>query len=499
MPTFEFKSPEGQSYSVQGPDGATPEQAFGILQQHLGGAPAPQGFAANALDFAKSIPRGLASGFAGALSATGKAASSDMLMPDGTPMAETMPTPQQVVSQIEKATGPLHQPQGMAGRFGESVGEALGNPTSYVGPGSLPLKVAGTVLSGLGGQAGEETGLPGGRLVGSIAGGVAGGRTFGPKAPEAAIPTAPELKAAAKAGYNDAAASGLAVKPEAVSQFAAQAQQDLIKNGFAPEIAGKTFRLLDTLQNAPTGATATAANLGTLRSYLGRIAQETQPANGGMVKPTPDAAAASSVADSFKNFVENLPENSVVAGDAKAFAKATREANANYAAAQRVGNFDARLTKAENATDRQVSGSLDNQIKSKAGQMLDNPKNLRGLTQDEINQLQLINSGTLGSNVLRQLGRGGAGVIPLMTQAATAIPLAAATGGASIIPQMALAAGLYGARKASEVITKGRAQDLADMLAKRSPLYQSRVHALPAADTTSIPAQILRGGLLGIR
>jgi hypothetical protein len=43
MPTFEFSSPEGKTYSVDGPDGATQEQAWGMLQQQIGaqkGAPA---------------------------------------------------------------------------------------------------------------------------------------------------------------------------------------------------------------------------------------------------------------------------------------------------------------------------------------------------------------------------------------------------------------------------------------------------------------------------
>lgn len=39
MPTFNFTSPEGKTYTVQGPDGATPEQAFAILQQQIGSPP----------------------------------------------------------------------------------------------------------------------------------------------------------------------------------------------------------------------------------------------------------------------------------------------------------------------------------------------------------------------------------------------------------------------------------------------------------------------------
>jgi hypothetical protein len=36
---FDFTSPEGKEYTVNGPAGSTPEQAFAILQQHLGQQP----------------------------------------------------------------------------------------------------------------------------------------------------------------------------------------------------------------------------------------------------------------------------------------------------------------------------------------------------------------------------------------------------------------------------------------------------------------------------
>src|SRR5687767_202904 len=41
MPSFEFTSPEGKKYTVNGPDGATKEQAFQMLQTQLG-APSQQ-------------------------------------------------------------------------------------------------------------------------------------------------------------------------------------------------------------------------------------------------------------------------------------------------------------------------------------------------------------------------------------------------------------------------------------------------------------------------
>lgn len=42
MPSFEFTSPEGKKYTVNGPDGATKEQAFSMLQTQLKAPPAPQ-------------------------------------------------------------------------------------------------------------------------------------------------------------------------------------------------------------------------------------------------------------------------------------------------------------------------------------------------------------------------------------------------------------------------------------------------------------------------
>lgn len=41
MPTFEFTAPDGKTYEVQGPDGATQEQAFSMLQSQISAGSAP--------------------------------------------------------------------------------------------------------------------------------------------------------------------------------------------------------------------------------------------------------------------------------------------------------------------------------------------------------------------------------------------------------------------------------------------------------------------------
>jgi hypothetical protein len=187
--------------------------------------------------------------------------------------------------------------------------------------------------------------------------------------------------------------------------------------------------------------------------------------------------------------MENIPNNHVVAGNPSAYTNAIQQANGDYAAAQRLGQFDARLTKAENAIDRQIAGSLESQIKSKVGGVLDNSKALRGLTPDEIAQLNLINGGNTVSNTLRQAGR-------LSPRLGTQGVLALATGGTSL-PAQAATLPFYAARIASEKMTLNRVKALADMLAKRSPLYQSRLNALPQTDLTPNTTAVIRGGLLG--
>lgn len=69
------------------------------------------------------------------------------------------PTPEQGMQILEKeVTGPMYRPEGRAGQFGASVGEFLGNPASYMAPGSMPLKVGAAVLGGLGSEAGGQLG-----------------------------------------------------------------------------------------------------------------------------------------------------------------------------------------------------------------------------------------------------------------------------------------------------------------------------------------------------
>lgn len=461
-------------------------------------------------DIVKSVPDAVASGLTGFAGTPGgvinwltKKGNQALGLTDVAPPPNSGPSRYADSGDYKKAvegvTGELYKPQTSAGKIAHAGVESLSNPLSYLGPGGAILKTGGAILSGTGseaaGQATEGTAAePYARVAGALLGGVAGAKALGPTIERAATPTSKELIDVASKGYDAARNSGLTLDPKGVGSWASTVEQKLNGSGFTGGKNGtapKTMGALADLQSAPAGATVSASNLDTIRKTLRNISEEIQPTAGGAIKPTPDAAAASKALEQLGKYTENIPPAHVVAGDAAAYVRETKQANANYAAGMRTKDFDARLTKAENATDRQIAGSLDSQIKSKAGQLLD--RGGRGLNDAEKAQLQLINSGTPVSNTLRQLGRAGAGVIPMGLHVAGAV----ASGGASVPASLGIGIPLYAARKISEGMTKSRAAQLAEMLAQRSPEYERRVSALPTVDTSPNKAAIARA-LLGV-
>jgi hypothetical protein len=485
---------------VEFPDGMDDAQIAAAIKQNQTETTAaqPRGFVENAVDFAKSIPRGMVTGFT-SLPNPNMALSGDEMASDMQGRARA----------AETVKAPLPVPQGPAGKFGEAIGEGLGNPLSYVGPGSAALKLGGSVLSSAGGEAGRQAAegtafeKPA-QIAGALAGGTAGAKALGPGAPKAAAPTYRELKDAATSDYKAARASDLQLHPKGVSQFASKVEQELIgpEHGFTARDAPKTFAVLSDLEQSPARIAAAAKNdpsvtgsvsasdFDAIRKNLGRLSRETNEG-----KPTPEAAAASVALENLNKYTENIPQHHILAGNASDYVRATQQGNANYAAAQRVRVVDKKIADATRNTEGAIATSLDNQLKSQIrNSILNNPKAQRGWTPEELAAANKVNKGTVTSNILRQLGRGGSGVVPIGMQLAAAAPAAAATGGTSLIAQALLAAGLYGAKKTAEGMTKSRANDLAEMLAKRSPEYKSR--AAPAPDNSPHQAALIRA-LLG--
>ena len=199
MPTFDFTGPDGKSYSVEGPEGATAEQAFGILQSQLGGAnsvsPPVSDGPPVAGDVAKSAGVGVGKGIIGlyGMPADVRSLASRALeygfekigYQHGADAVRSMrelfgegKTSQAIQKQIEdKFTGEFYKPQTTAGEYARTVGEFV--PAAALPFGGGPwMRAASAVTGGLGSEAAGQltkgtAAEPYARVVGGVVGGFA--------------------------------------------------------------------------------------------------------------------------------------------------------------------------------------------------------------------------------------------------------------------------------------------------------------------------------------
>lgn len=199
MPDFTFTSPEGKSYTVTGPEGATKEQAFGILQQQLdAGTVKPDSEGRSATDYAKFGASNIAKGVIEAvqplaekgqelLDLPGKAVSAlaDVFGGGKPPVrAGEVPslgkatplTAEATKEAVQKAAPGLEEaaaPKTTSEKYAAAALQAL--PTAVGGEGTLAAKALRAAGAGVGGKLGSEYLGTAGGIAGAIVGGGAGG------------------------------------------------------------------------------------------------------------------------------------------------------------------------------------------------------------------------------------------------------------------------------------------------------------------------------------
>ncbi len=122
-------------------------------------------------DLFSSLPRGILKGVANTASASGEAAQLEMQQPVDVPSGD------EATDIVERnVTGPLPKPQGLGGQVGETIGEFLGNPMSYIGPGSLAAKLLQATMAAIGSEtAGQLARNTWAEPIARIGGGMLGG------------------------------------------------------------------------------------------------------------------------------------------------------------------------------------------------------------------------------------------------------------------------------------------------------------------------------------
>lgn len=286
MPTFDFTSPEGKTYSVEGPDGATQEQAFQILQTQLGAAakPAESSPSSSIGGVAKSLGTGLVegaiglAGLPGDLYHLGLRALGDNLTPESNYGSNS------IKKSVEGVTGEFYKPQGRAEQLANTAGQFL--PAVVGGPETMGAKLLTRVAAPAAASeaAGAATGdNPYAKVAGALVG--AGGATaavrrFNEMAAARragnVVPAADDILKAAKGQFKQAEDMNLVVTPEFAADAAAKMRADL--RGFDPEAQGVVFKAADRLASlAPAERAAASVKPASVVAPVERAAQSDAP------------------------------------------------------------------------------------------------------------------------------------------------------------------------------------------------------------------------------
>lgn len=446
----------------------------------LGGAAPAQPQSSAVGDFFRSIPTGLVGGLASTASVSGQAAQIEM-GDQGAPV----PTPEQSKGIVEKEiTGPMHQPESASGRIGQSIGEALGNPGSYIGPGGMATKVGGAVLSGvLSEGAGELTKGTKAEPFARIGGGILGGATAGVAASEtqaarlsAGLPSKAAIKADATAAYDAIAKAKLQATQHSVDVLSKDIQASLDADLIVPASAPRTFRAIEQLEKGG----GDVAQMMAIREKLGKIG----PQEG------TDYAAASHVRDRIDQFIETLDPSEVVVGDPKFTSQTLERARASWKSYKQLDTLDRIGEEAEHRAASTGTGANQiNTIRQNVRKILDSDKKSRGFSAEAKEQMERIVMGTWATNRARWASKfAPSGVV------STGFGVLAGEAAGPGVGTAVAAGGLLG-RYLGEYLTKRQLRQLEDLIRSESPLGKA---AATQPTKGLIPSAAARGGAVGV-
>lgn len=483
MPVFELKQGE-KIYEVDAPDmesASAAAQKFFSTQPQAEEIPPATEQRSGVGDFLKSIPRGIMKGMTGAASALGQ--SEAMLMaqnPQDVAFAQQVPSGEQSAQLLEKeVTGQLPKPEGRAGGYGESLGEALGNPASWVGPGAWPTKLLSAVGGSQLGEGGaqlakmidpsyEAAGRLFGGLVGGGAGGKAGAKIEGSVAlPGAAgnvlekIPTSEELKEVASTFYKNIHNSGVTFDRQAVISLGGKIEQALendhhVYNNNAPQ----TFSLINRLFYQNWATDPSIGRLDTIRQSFGLVARR---ANDGQ-----ERLAARAVLTEIDKYLANPKASDLVAKtpqEAQIAAQMLKHAQGDWAAASKAELIEEALHQAElQAASSGTGANTINTMKQQIKKFLKSESKLRGFRDEEVEEMNTIVMGSFAQNRLREISKMFAPTGPISAMPSIVTGLVKGPGAGAGLAGVGL-----GAKALVERSTRQQIEDLNKMVRSRAP------------------------------
>lgn len=287
-------------------------------------------------------------------------------------------------------------------------------------------------------------------IVGAAVGQVAG-RIMN-KAP-AAAPTTEALKAESSRSYKLAKSAGLVVSPQSYDRAVNDIAQTMADEGLDPSLHSKATAAMGRLMQA-RGTPMQLQDLDTLRQIIGDAAGSIEPG---------ERRVASIMKEKLDDYVMNLGQADIIAGDPKLAASALGKGRELWRRAKKAELIDTATEKAERgAASTGSGGNIDNATRQKIRQLLDNPKTSRQFSADEKQALELVIRGGRMQNLLRLAGKlspQGNGLMAALGLGATvANPVMAAAPVAGIV-----------AKNAAEFITARNLKRAEDLIRRGAP------------------------------
>jgi hypothetical protein len=494
MPVFDFTAPDGKNYTVEGPEGATQEQAFQMLQQQIG---TPQAAPETGMleDAAKSVGSGLANATAGTLGMAGDvrsllSAGTDALggklgvgadkvqaFKDYMSKAASMtgpgmvlanaPTSRQIKESADPIVSPDYEPQTVAGGYLKTGAEFL--PGMAVGgPRALLPRLATNVAAPA--IASETAGLltkgtdaePYARVGGALLGGSGATKAVNSMAKASALksatPSLADVKSEATGAYDALTSRNVAtpIQQSVLDSVADDITTTLNSKGIRPSTAQSIHNAVAEIKSPATGGAPDVADLVAAR----------QSVKGLLGSPDANKAGAFVALQKIEKAIEHNSPGTM---------KTIREADKNYAAVKANEALDKRVAKADLQAAGENSGmNVGNKIRQQVTSFLSSSeaKYLDAATKAD---LEKIVRGTWTQNGMRAVANllGGGGGLGMMVGGTAGYQAGGWPGAA------AGAAAGRGFKIANNRSVTQQAERAAEAIRRRSPLGQQTPLLMP--------------------
>lgn len=504
MPTFELTSPEGKTYSVDGPDGATPEQAFQILQQHLGATPQ----VGMGEDAAKSVAAGLGNATIGTLGGLGdirslasrgvdaagaklgfdpstvkNAISGAANMTPFGAVINNAPTSQQVRSTVtDPIVNPDYQPQTGLGSVLKTGAEflpgmadpELAGPAAFKAAAKLfATRVAAPALAseGAGALTKGTDAEPYARVIGALAGGAGASKIANSmseaRALRAATPALADVKADASNTYDALTSRNVAIPihQSTLDNLASDITTTLNNKGIRPSTAESIHKAVEEIKSPATAGAADVADLVAAR----------QNVKGLLTSPDANKAGAFVALGKIETAIEQNSPGTM---------KRIREADKNWGAMRANEALDKKMARADLRAAGADSGmNVGNKIRQKVADLLlsNEAKFLPAETKAD---LEKIVRGTWTQNGMRHVANllGGGGGLGMLVSGSAGYEAGGVPG--------AIAAGLAGRgfKMANNRSVLKQAEQAAQNIRLRSPLGQQTPFVPPPKTSVALSA-----------